>query len=207
MVSPATERQLKPWESEPEPEPDPSVIPEDRVYVFYPEGENAIVNIGGRHLVKFTNGRLMSDIDKLSSDDLKWLGQQRRTDGQPKYLFCLGDPRKDLTIRGALTQRFSRIAATKAAALEALAIVDDIEFMVYKALYVPGDEWNGAERLAGPTNVHKVIEAFVPNAFESIEAQMAQQTALDQARDAEVIAQSTNNEDQDPPATPPWPTN
>ncbi|MGK2853875.1 MAG: hypothetical protein ACSLE3_07180 [Microbacteriaceae bacterium] len=173
-------------------------MPTDRVYVFFPEEPFSFINLpsGLRH---FHDGRLLSDVDKLSADDLRHLGAQRTASGQQKFLFCEGDPRKAVHLHAPLQQRFARVAAFKATASSALKTMDDAMFMYLSAIAVTGDQPAYQAFDGGNATALKTIARLLPTAMEDINAKTQLQSYEDQQRDADVIAQAAAGNVDDTP--------
>lgn len=192
---------LMPWETAAaEPALDSSMVPPDRIYIFYPEEPFSFINLPGNKLRQFHNGRLMSDQDNLTEDDLRYLVSQRDRQGQLRYLFCKGDPRADSGLRVRLQQRFTIVAAKKAAASNALKIVDDVNFMLLSAIAVTGDQPALQAFDGGGANQMRTIGALLPSAMQDVEAKLQLTRFDDQERDAAVIAEAASGRVDDSPA-------
>ena len=169
-------------------EPEEISIPEDRVYVFYPEGPEDYVMINGTRMKQFQNGRLISDIDGLSPDDLRWFQRQNRgREGEPKYIMWQGDPRGQTELYVALQPRVTAVCSKKATAANAQKIMDDVTFSLQVMLSVTSQEPRLAESWQGTAGMQRTIGALLPHVQDTLGYQEAVRAEAEQAADDEAI--------------------
>lgn len=169
------------------------VVPEDRVYVFYPEGPEDHVMVRGTKMRQFRNGRLISDVDGLTPDDLRWFRQQNmhlqrmNPSAPPKFVMWQGDPRGQSVLYMALQPRVTAVCTKKAAASNAQKITDDVTFTLQVMLSVTSQEPHLTDSWQGKAGTMRTIGALMPHVQETLGYQQVIEAEAQQAEDERAI--------------------